>query len=166
MNSIVLYASRYGNTQKVAEAIASALQTHGTAGIFPVDEVTSLPVGTDLVVIGGPTEVHRMTQPLNEFFARMKPDALNGVAAAAFDTRIPAPRWISGSAAMGITHNLHRAGARVILPGESFFVKRPEGSSKEEPPVLEPGELERAAKWATSLAASLGTAPASATTRG
>ena len=65
MKSIVIYASRYGNTQRIAEAITEALQTHGEAQLFPADEALPvLPKGIDLVVIGGPTEVHRMTKPV------------------------------------------------------------------------------------------------------
>ena len=42
MKSIVIYASRYGNTRRIAEAITEALQTHGEAQLFPADE--ALPV--------------------------------------------------------------------------------------------------------------------------
>ncbi len=156
MNSIVIYASRYGNTQKIAEAIADGLQSHGPAQLFSVDEApATLPQGIELVVIGGPTEVHRMTQPVAQFFDRMAPGALRGVAAVAFDTRLRSPRWLSGSAAMGITHKLRQAGARVIAPAESFFVNGTASTSGKEGPELEPGELERAAAWAMSLLASL-----------
>ena len=39
MNSIVIYASRYGNTRKIAEAIADALRQRGTAQLFAADDV-------------------------------------------------------------------------------------------------------------------------------
>lgn len=95
MNSIVIYASRYGNTQKIAEAIAGGLQSRGPAQVYSVDEApATLPRGTELVVIGGPTEVHRMTQPVAQLFDRMAPGALRGVAAVAFDTRLCSPRWL------------------------------------------------------------------------
>jgi hypothetical protein len=69
------------------------------------------------------------------------------MAAAGFDTRLRWPRWLSGSAATGITQRLGRAGARVIAPAESFIVSTA--------PLLEPGEEERATAWAASLAATL-----------
>jgi hypothetical protein len=62
------------------------------------------------------------------------------------------PEWLSGSAAAGIAQRLHQARANVIGPGVSFFV-----SGKL--PVLEPGEVERAAAWAASLAARLESIP-------
>ena len=153
MKSIVIYASRYGNTRRIAEAITEALLTHGEAQMFPADEVLPiLPRGTDLVVIGGPTEAHRMTRPVVRLFARMGRGALQDMAAAAFDTRLRGSRMLTGSAGSGVARKLRRAGARVIVPEESFFVKNeadPEGAE------LEPGELERATAWAESLVALL-----------
>jgi flavodoxin len=150
MKSIVIYASRYGNTQRIAEAITEALQTHGEAQLFPADEALPvLPKGIDLVVIGGPTEVHRMTKPVVRLFSRMERGMLQGVAAAAFDTRLRGSRILTGSAGSGVARKLRRAGARLIVPEESFFVKNRADSQGAE---LEPGELERAAAWAESLA--------------
>jgi flavodoxin len=150
MKSIVIYASRYGNTQRIAEAITEALQTHGEAQLFPADEALPvLPKGVDLVVIGGPTEVHRMTKPVARLFERMGRGSLQGIAAAPFDTRLRGSRILTGSAGSGVARKLRRAGARLIVPEESFFVK---SQADSEQPELEPGELERAAVWAESLA--------------
>ncbi len=151
MNSIVIYASRYGNTRKIAEAIAVGLQSHGTAQVVSVDDVpAALPAGTDLVVIGGPTEEHGLTEAIVRFFDRMGPEMWRGTAAAAFDTRLHWPRWISGSAGASIAQHLRQAGARLIAPEESFFIKGP-GSVRGQTPELEAGEAERATAWAASL---------------
>jgi flavodoxin len=153
MNSIVIYASRYGNTRKIAEAIADALRQSGTAQLFAAEEAPAVPPeGTDLVVIGGPTEVHGMTKPLAAVFDRFAPEALLGVVAAAFDTRLHGAHWLTGSAGAGAVKKLQHAGARMIAPAESFFVRNEEGAEKSEGPKLEPDELERATQWATSLA--------------
>jgi flavodoxin len=152
MNSVVIYGSRHGNTRKVAEVIAGELEHHGRVQLMSVDEALDfLPVPTDLVVIGGPTEAHRMTEPMAAFFERVPKGAMAGIAAAAFDTRIRWPRLLSGSAGAGIVEKLASRGARVIAKEESFFVT---GVSPKhlEAPVLERGELERAAEWALSLA--------------
>ena len=146
MNSIVIYGSRHGNTHKIAEAIAGELRRHGTAHLFSVDDAPSaLPKKTDLIVVGGPTEAHRMTEPMVKYFDQFGNGELKGIAAAAFDTRLRWPRWLSGSAGTGITARLRKAGAQVIAPEGSFVVAG-------KYPVLEPGELERAAAWAASLA--------------
>jgi flavodoxin len=149
MNSLVIYGSRHGNTRKLAEAIAGELRKHGAAQLVSAEKVpSSLPEQPDLVVVGGPTEAHRMTVPVSELFARLSQGALSGVKAAAFDTRLRWPKWLSGSAGGGIVRELERAGASVLAPEVSFFVSG-------QLPVLEPGEVERAAAWAASLAAKM-----------
>jgi flavodoxin len=146
MNSIVVYGSRHGNTHKVAGAIANELRRHGTVHLFSVDDApATIPAKTDLLVVGGPTEAHRMTYPMVTFFDQFGNGDLKGIAAAGFDTRLTWPRWLSGSAGAAITVRLRKAGANVIDPGASFVVAG-------KYPVLEPGELERATAWACSLA--------------
>lgn len=145
MNSIVIYGSRHGNTQEVAEAIASELRHHGTAHLFAVGDAPSAFPKVDLIVVGGPTEAHRMTEPLAKFFDQFGKGELEGVAAAGFDTRVGWPRWLSGSAASGIAARLRQTGADVIDPEGSFIVAG-------KYPVLEPGELKRATEWAATLA--------------
>jgi flavodoxin len=153
MNSVVIYASRYGNTKRIAEAIAEGLRPFGTTRLFAAEEAPKrLPEGTELVVIGGPTESHGMTEALAAVFDRMEPKALAGVVAATFDTRLRWPRWLAGSAGVGASNKLQHAGARLIAPAESFFVKKDEGAEKSDAPKLEPGELERATHWAAALA--------------
>ncbi|HEX3272778.1 MAG TPA: flavodoxin domain-containing protein [Ktedonobacterales bacterium] len=150
MNSVVIYLSRYGNTRKIAEAIAEGLRPFGTTQLSAAeDALTRFPEGSELVVIGGPTEAHGMTKALAGVFDHMAPDALAGVMAATFDTRLRWPRWLAGSAGVGAWTKSQQAGARMIAPAESFFVKNAE---KGEAPKLEPGELERATQWAASLA--------------
>ena len=146
MNSIVIYGSRHGNTKKIAESIASELRRHGTAHLFSVDHAPeAIPKETDLVVVGGPTEAHRMTEPMVKFFGQFGKGEFEGIAAAGFDTRLRWPRWLSGSAGAGITNQLRKVGAEVIDSEASFVVTG-------KYPVLEPGELERATAWAASLA--------------
>src|ERR1700680_3116460 len=122
MNSIVIYGSRHGNTHKIAEAIASELRRHGAAHLFAIDQAPSAFPKADLIVVGGPTEAHRMTQPMVEFFDQFGKGELEGIAAAGFDTRLAWPRWLSGSAAAGIAARLRQAGATVIGPEGSFIV--------------------------------------------
>ena len=144
MRSIVVYGSRSGNTRRVAEVIASVLQSRGAIDLLSVEEAPSaFPDDTDLIVVGGPTEGHGITPPVAAFFDRLTPQSLEGVSAAAFDTRLHWPRLLSGSAASGIAHRLHGLGANLIVPEESFLVTRE--------PQLQTGELERAELWARLL---------------
>jgi flavodoxin len=146
VNSIVIYGSRHGNTRKIAEAIAGGLRDRGPVEVLPVEKAASaIPKNTDLLVVGGPTEAHRMTEPIASFFDRIDSGALKGMSAAGFDTRLRWPLWLSGSATAGITARLRKSGAHLIAPGVSFFVAG-------KYPALKAGELERATAWAASLA--------------
>lgn len=145
MKSVVIYASRSGNTRVIAEAIANELGKHGTVELHPVDRAPRVfPAGIDLVVVGGPTEGHGMTEPVIAYLDGITVTALDGIAVAAFDTRLWWPRALSGSAASGIAKRLQEVGGWLAVREESFIV-----SMK---PALEPGEVERAGVWAAALA--------------
>lgn len=152
MKALVIYTSHYGNTKAIAEAIGEGLRAFGIARVAPVEDASGLlSEKFDLLLIGGPTEQRDMTEPMARFFDRLERDTLRGTAVAVFDTRLQWPRWMSGSAAARIDERLRKAGARVVTPDESFFVKAG-GASDRHPPVLEDGELDRARAWATSVA--------------
>lgn len=167
MRSIIVCESWFGNTRRVAEAIAEELARHGEAEVVSVsDELESLD-GVDLLVVGGPTHVHGMSSAMSRKAAldqaeaagadagpgiRGRLDALphvDGLRAAAFDTRIDKSVVLVGSAARGIAKRLRRHGFELVAPPESFFVLDAQGP-------LADGELERAAEWARSLAAAVG----------
>ena len=170
MSAIVVFESLYGNTRDVASAVADGLRTR-----FDVDLVEVSQAGRDLsdaefVVVGGPTHVHGMmsgrsragaehvdeddasTGPLlREWLSELAPG--QGVPAAAFDTRVDKPEWLSGAAGKGISSRLRKAGFRVTLDRGSFIVEGTEGP-------LRDGELERAREWAVRLVGTFGEAPA------
>ena len=62
MNTLVVYYSKYGNTQKVAEIIASECASHGSARAINLDDLTLTDLKqADIVIMGSPT--HRMNLP-------------------------------------------------------------------------------------------------------
>ena len=122
MNNIVIYSSRYGNREKIAEAIATVLRSTGPTLLCSVDEAPEqLPEEIDLVVIGGPTESHGMPEALKRYFDRIGPGALHDKAATVFDTRLNWPHWLSGSAGANVTEKLDGLGAWLIAPAERFL---------------------------------------------
>lgn len=146
MNSVVVYGSRSGNTRKIAEAVAGALEEFGPVRLVPAEDASATVWDhCDLLVVGGPTEGRHATPPVRAFFDRLPAHALRGLDAAAFDTRLDWPRLATGSAASEIRRRLIDAGANMAVPAESFKVcSRPQ---------LRHGELERAPIWARGLAA-------------
>lgn len=167
---MVLYESMFGNTRRVASAIGEGL--NGYASVRSLREVCANDfTAVDLVVIGGPTHEHGLSQfatrmtaecraettgltldagasvaiGLRELFRRLR--TLDGVAAAAFDTRRHAPVDVTGSAAIAIARRLRRTGAVLVAEPTSFFL--------DDADRLRRGELKRATEFGTSLAAGL-----------
>ena len=157
MNAIIIFDTRFGNTEQIARAIAAALPPAFTTRVEKVDQVGELqsePI--DLLIVGGPTHMQRMTTELKAVLDAIPRRSLKGVKAAAFDTRYHVAAWLAGSAAKRIAHSLQKAGAQLVVPPESFFIARdipPEGEKRRhEMEHPEPGELERAAAWARQVA--------------
>ncbi len=145
MNALVVYDSQYGNTERIAQAIAEALRASGQARTARVsalgpDELQ----GIDMLIIGSPTQGWRPTAPIQSFVKSLPVGRMRDVDVTCFDTRFQKPRWMTGSAAIIIGKRLHELGIPLIAPPESFFVNANEGP-------LHTGELERAADWARTL---------------
>jgi hypothetical protein len=170
MRAVIIYESMYGNTHVIAEAIARGLQP-GNDVVFAAAAKASRDLldGADLVVAGGPTHVHGMSntatrkaavdqahkkagQPaldadaegpgLGDWFASLGRRNASG---AAFDTRLAGPAVFTGRASRGIARLLELHGLTLIAPPESFLVTN--GNT------LRPGEEDRAQEWGKALAA-------------
>ena len=145
MNTLIIYDSLFGNTKHIAEAMAKALEKHGSVQFVSAAEIETLELtGLDLLVFGCPTQIHGLTPAVRTLLDSIPSGALQGLGAMAFDTRYHMPKLLSGSAAQIIAKKLKQAGASLTLPPESFFVTAREGP-------LEDGELERAAHWAEKV---------------
>lgn len=150
MNVLIVYDSAYGNTEKIAVALADTVTLPDTATITLVRKPHNLLFDDyDLVVVGSPTQGGRPTQKIQDFIAEMPSDCLAQKYAAAFDTRFDIDKQnlglrmlmkTIGYAAPRISAGLHAKGARLVAKPEGFIV-----SDKEGP--LEDGELERAQTW-------------------
>ena len=177
MRALVVYESMYGNTHDIAEAVAAGLRTAGEAHVLPVREAVLAALDEiDLLVVGGPTHAWGMARAktraqaisdgrrkgmrvearpgdlgLREWLSAL---SVNGLAGAAFDTRIKAPAAVTGRASRAIARNLRRNGISVLAPAASFFVTRDSH--------LLAGETDRARRWGRELAEKAGRRSASA----
>lgn len=153
MNTLVVFESQFGNTRRVAEVVAKRLEAYGKVHLTPYAAYTpALLEGVDLLVLGGPTQAHGVTDGLRRFISELQPP-VRPFKAATFDTRVKGPIFLWGSAAREIAVHLERNGFTMVAPPESFLVTL----SKE--PVLYAGEETHAQEWAARLGAVLG-APA------
>ncbi len=145
MNTLVVYESQFGNTEKVAVAIAGALRAFGQAHAVRVDSAHPGGLqGVDMLVVGGPTQNRGATSGIQSFVAAIARERPRNLRVACFDTRLPQPGWLVGSAAGAIAKNLQKMGVSPLVPPESFIVSGQKGP-------LRNGELERAAGWAQAL---------------
>lgn len=152
MQTVVVYDSKFGNTEHIAQAIARGAGAQSTVRVMSVSEST-VPSGepTDLLFLGGPTQRRRMSPDLQAFVERL-PTGLQGVPTASFDTRYRGSTLLMGSAAREAAKRLQGAGGRLVAPPESFFIGR---GGPLESQVLDDGELERAEAWATTVVAAV-----------
>lgn len=172
MSTLIVYESLFGNTRKIAEAIAEGARTAD-----PAAEVTCVGLSAlgpnqvrtaRLLVVGGPTHMHGMTSGLtrrmgvqNERkaghedrieagaegpgvrdFLHDLQKAPSGARGAAFDTRADAR--IAGGAAVGIARHLRSHGYELVAPPRGFIIEDTTGPLRE-------GELERAREWGAAL---------------
>jgi flavodoxin len=145
MNTLVVYDSQYGNTERIAQAIADTLRTYGQAQAVHVAQAHPMEFqGVDLLIVGCPTQRWRPTLAMQSFLVNASPQRLGGLAIACFDTRYRAAVWMTGSAARHMDRQLRTMGIEPLVPPESFFVSDSQGP-------LVSGELDRAVAWARKL---------------
>jgi hypothetical protein len=164
MSALVVFESMWGNTERVARAIAEGLSESGEVEIVEVSNAPTTPGDSvTLIVAGGPTHAFSMTrlstrsqavekgatQGSVELGLREWLDALASgghtytPVIATFDTRVAKAKHIPGSAAKSAKRSAHRHGYPTV-EAQSFFVEDLDG------PVVE-GELTRARNWGREL---------------
>lgn len=142
MKALVVYDSAYGNTRQVAEAIVDALGPLQAEAVSVTEFKAPALAEGDLLVVGSPINGWRPTPKITELLSALGDGRLNGVKAAAFDTRVRL--FIHGDAAKKMTESLKTGGAEIISKPMAFYVKGSEGP-------LRSGELDKAAVWAADL---------------
>ncbi|MDD5700495.1 MAG: flavodoxin domain-containing protein [Dehalococcoidales bacterium] len=155
---ILVYDTAYGNTEKIARAVADGMASTGEVRLVRADKIQVNELkGADLIMIGSPTQGFRPLAPVQKLLEDIPVNSLKGIKAAAFDTRIAgeeakgAGRFIArigGYAASRIAGALKRKGLDLIAEPEGFNVNDTKGP-------LGQGELERAAEWGKKVAASV-----------
>ncbi len=161
MNAVVVYDSKFGNTERIARQVGEVFGEHFSVKILSVADRPRLSSqGTDLLVIGAPTQRRKVSETMRTFLSEVPRGALRGLRVAAFDTRYPGASWRTGLAALGIAMLLRRKGAQLIAAPESFFMERdvpPQGQKRRHDiEQLKPGKAQRAAAWARTLLEAVG----------
>lgn len=143
MDVLVVYYSQFGNTQRVAEAIAEQLQPAGSVRTLSADRLVAADLhGVDLVVMGTPTHKMNLPEAIRPVLDNLPRGILKGGHVAAFDTSYKMSAILARfTAAKKLSRQLQRLGGKRIIPPETFHVEGSEGP-------LYDGEIERAKQWA------------------
>lgn len=146
MNALVVYFSKFGNTQMLAEAIAEKLAGNGGVRTISSDELTANDLkDADLIVMGSPTHNMNLPKSVKPVFERLPRRVLPGTPVAAFDTSYKMSWWLNQfTASKRLAKKLRKLGGKLVVPPEIFHVMEREG------PLYE-GEIERAQTWAASI---------------
>ena len=146
MKTLVVYESMFGNTEKIALAIASAIGESGQVKAVRANIVSPADrEKIDLLILGTPTQGGRPLPAIKNFLDNLPPHALKNIGVTSFDTRMT--MWVAkafGYPASHLAEALVEKGGRLVMPAEGFIVTDREGP-------LKPGEIERAADWARTV---------------
>lgn len=165
--ALVVHESMFGNTAKIADAVARGLALQGI--VVSAVDVAEVPEAdtrdADLLVIGGPTHAFSLSRPSTRADAvRQGADAQHAATglrewiedlpevppgtkrlAAVFDTRVSKVRRLPKSAGTRAGHLLQRRGYTLLERPMAFVVEDVPG------PLLD-GEAGRAVGWGRALA--------------
>jgi flavodoxin I len=162
MKGLVIYDTSFGNTQKIAETIATTLNESGIeTDIFDIKDVKKLN-GKDynFLALGSPTRYGTMSFAVKFFFGKIKSEEWMNKPFIAFDTENPEnveksraenKNW---SAAEKIAEKLREKKMNQLLPVLTALVK----SAGLKGPLVE-GEIERTKNYAKEIAAKLKETP-------
>ncbi len=159
MRALVVYESMFGNTAKIAKAIADGLSTGAEVTLTDVTGAPAdVPPDVDVVVVGGPTHTFTMSRDSTREEAARRGGSrtaggirewLQGLPIGghpqdfvAFDTRVNMP-LLPGAASHSATRLARKRGFSVTAP-ECFLVYGYHG------PLIA-GEVERAREWGRLL---------------
>jgi len=123
----IIYDTKFGNTEKVARALAEGMKKHGVkVDCLKIDEVNISKVGDyDLFAIGGPTHLFGLSRPMEAFLQKLENLDIGGKRAFAFDTKLKSR--LSGSAGKRIEKKLKKLGMSIVKSRVSAIVRGGEG---------------------------------------
>jgi flavodoxin len=144
---LIVYGSQYGNTQRIAQAMAAALQPEHAVRVMQASVATgAIGDGVDLLFVGAPTQMRGLRLLARPFLDGLEDRGFRGTPAAAFDTRLDVgPQTLES---VVIARRLEAAGCLLVCKPQSFVVVGLEGP-------LATGEEARSAAWALAVARSV-----------
>jgi flavodoxin I len=143
--AVIMFDTRYGNTEKIAQALAEGIRKNSMeAESLNIRDVSiSTLVEYDFVAIGGPTHYTTASEPIKDFLRKLDQANLKGKYGFAFDTRVDS--FWAGSAAKLIERKLKALGLKIVRPHSSAIVRgAEEGKKSKEAETVETREEKKA----------------------
>jgi len=128
--AIIIFDSRYGNTQKIANSIQAGVREAGidVSCLATSDvDINSLK-SYDLICVGGPTQYRTASETMQNFLRSIEKFNLSGKFGFVFDTRRDS--ILAGSAAKFIEERLRKLGLKIVSPGQSAIIFDPQPEEK------------------------------------
>ena len=154
MKALIVYDSKFGNTEKIARAIGEAITPLGEVRVVKVGDANPSELSSiDFLIVGSPTHAGGATRAIKEFLRKIPANALKNVQVASFDTRFSAKdKGIGARIVLGIFRYAAGRIATILEYKGGYLAMEPEGFIVEESEgPLKKGELERAATWAKEI---------------
>lgn len=159
MKVIIAVDSVHGNTKQVAETLKDEIEKAGHEVVFiNLRKEFRVPSEGDLLLVGSPTRVAKMTGKAKRFMKKLDVAAWTGKTVATFDTHTPLPddpkerekalKWVEPGAAGKLSALAAERGLKVHSPPLRCKVSDMKGP-------LVPGELEKAGEYARQLLSSV-----------
>ena len=126
--AIVIFDSKFGNTARIAQSLASGLKMAGVeTACLSIGDVESRSLADyDLIAVGAPTQAFSASRPMKDFLNRLEETSvLKGKRGFAFDTKLDSR--FSGSASKFIEKKLEEMGMVIVRDRQSAIVKGGEG---------------------------------------
>jgi len=129
MKAIVVYDTKFGNTEKIAKALAEGMKKNGLAAdCTRIDNVDPAKlVEYDILALGAPTQAFGISRPMKDFLTKLQNVNLRGKKGFAFDTRIG--NRLAGSAAKGIEKRLEDLQVTIVRPRASAEIRTTGGQT-------------------------------------
>jgi flavorubredoxin len=126
LKSIIIYHTRFGNTERIAKSIEMGLkEASGPQDVVCINVTDVMAVidsikEYDLICVGAPTEGFTAPKPIKQFLRKIKSIDLSGKYGFAFDTKVESR--LAGSAAKFIEKELTSQGLKLISARRSAIV--------------------------------------------
>lgn len=133
--AIAIYDTRFGNTEKIAKALARGMEKQGVdVDCVKVDKVNFDKLEEyDFLAVGGPTHKAGTSKRMKEFLEKLESFDISGKEGFCFDTRVRSRlnRFGLNSAAKRIEKKMKKMRVTMIKPCKSAIVEGRDGPLEE-----------------------------------